>query len=65
VVAKDNGKPVSTETHEVLNIIVEDIEDNQPKFDEVREYNFSIKENSFQNTFIGNWDHRFLLKFHC
>lgn len=52
VVAKDGGIPVSTQTQHVLTIQIDDIDDHKPVF-EKEYYSFSVKENSLENTFIG------------
>ncbi|CAL8113890.1 unnamed protein product [Orchesella dallaii] len=52
VVAKDGGVPVSTQSQHVLTIQIEDIDDHKPVFQK-KHYNFSVKENSLENTFIG------------
>lgn len=50
--AKDGGRPVSAETMEMLTIEVTDIDDHQAIFAQ-KYYNFTIKENALENTFIG------------
>ncbi|XP_021944400.1 cadherin-87A [Folsomia candida] len=52
VVAKDSGIPVSTQAQHVLTIKISDIDDHKPYFRR-REYDFTIKENSPESTFIG------------
>lgn len=50
--AKDGGVPVSTQSQHVLTIQIEDIDDHKPVFQK-QYYEFSVKENSLENTFIG------------
>jgi hypothetical protein len=52
VVAKDGGVPVSTQSQHILTIEIQDIDDHKPYFKQ-RHYDFTIKENSLENTFIG------------
>ena len=51
-VAKDGGKPVVGMSQHVLSIQVQDIDDHGPRF-LTKHYNFSIKENSLENSFVG------------
>ena len=61
IVARDHGTPVAFESLRFLSVVVEDIDDNTPKFmtslgDNANVARFTVAENKDPGTFIGRVD---------